>query len=88
MDIGEGMCYGECCELCKTDDSQTCTLKQIIHYMLIKKRYWFHHINLFTSEKMEDLGNSWAQSLIASFSWMSLRDGRREKTLLQGALFY
>ena len=25
MDIGEGMCYGECCELCKTDDSQTCT---------------------------------------------------------------
>ena len=23
MDIGEGMCYGECCELCKTDDSQT-----------------------------------------------------------------
>ena len=25
MDIGKGMCYGECCELCKTDDSQTCT---------------------------------------------------------------
>ena len=25
MDIGEGMCYGECCELSKTDDSQTCT---------------------------------------------------------------
>ena len=25
MDIGEGMCYGESCELCKTDDSQTCT---------------------------------------------------------------
>ena len=25
MDTGEGMCYGECCELCKTDDSQTCT---------------------------------------------------------------
>ena len=23
MDIGEG--YGECCELCKTDESQTCT---------------------------------------------------------------
>ena len=23
MDIGEGMCYGEHCELCKTDDSQT-----------------------------------------------------------------
>ena len=25
MDIGEGMCYGECCELCETDESQTCT---------------------------------------------------------------
>ena len=25
MDIGEGMCYGECHELCKTDESQTCT---------------------------------------------------------------
>ena len=25
MDIGEGMYYGECCELCKTDDSHTCT---------------------------------------------------------------
>ena len=24
MDIGEGMCNGECCELCKTDESQTC----------------------------------------------------------------
>ena len=25
MDIGEGMCYGECCEMCKPDNSQTCT---------------------------------------------------------------
>ena len=25
MDIGEGMCYGECCEVCKPDNSQTCT---------------------------------------------------------------
>ena len=25
MDTGEGMCYGQCCELCKTDDSETCT---------------------------------------------------------------
>ena len=25
MDIGEGMCYGECCEWCKPGDSQTCT---------------------------------------------------------------
>ena len=24
MYIGEGMCYGECCEVCKPDDSQTC----------------------------------------------------------------
>lgn len=24
IDIGEGMCYGEHCELCKTDGSQTC----------------------------------------------------------------
>ena len=24
MDTGESMCYGECRELCKTDDSQTC----------------------------------------------------------------
>lgn len=26
MNIGEGMCYGECCEMCKLDDSQTCIL--------------------------------------------------------------
>lgn len=32
MDIGEG----KCCEMCRTDDSQTCTRKQIIHYMLRK----------------------------------------------------
>ena len=25
MDIGEGRCYGECCEVCKPGDSQTCT---------------------------------------------------------------
>ena len=25
MDIGEGMCYGECCEMCKPKDSQTYT---------------------------------------------------------------
>ena len=25
IDIGEDMCYGECCEVCKLDDSQTCT---------------------------------------------------------------
>ena len=27
MDIGEGMCYDERYELCKTDESQTCTPK-------------------------------------------------------------
>ena len=25
MDIGEGMCFGECCEVYKPGDSQTCT---------------------------------------------------------------
>lgn len=25
MDIGEGMCFDECCEVCKPGDSQTCT---------------------------------------------------------------
>ena len=25
VDIGEDMCYGECCEVCKPGDSQTCT---------------------------------------------------------------
>ena len=25
MDIGEGMCYSECCEVCKPGKSQTCT---------------------------------------------------------------
>ena len=25
MDIGDGRCYGECCEVCKPDDTQTCT---------------------------------------------------------------
>ena len=24
MHIGEGMCYGECCEVCKPGDSQNC----------------------------------------------------------------
>ena len=38
MDTGEGMCYGECCEMHKPDDSQTYTLGQIIHYMLMKKK--------------------------------------------------
>ena len=25
MDMGEAMCYDECYEMCKPDDSQTCT---------------------------------------------------------------
>ena len=25
MDTGEGICYGQRCELCKTDESQSCT---------------------------------------------------------------
>lgn len=25
VDIGEGMCYDECCKVCKPDDAQTCT---------------------------------------------------------------
>ena len=25
MDIGEGMCYDECCKVCKPGDSQTYT---------------------------------------------------------------
>ena len=35
IDIGEGMCYGECCELCK--NYRPVPLKQIIHYMFKKK---------------------------------------------------
>ena len=41
MDIGEGMCYGECCEVCKPGDSQTCTPgdKNILYvYKKIKKK--------------------------------------------------
>ena len=34
MDIGEGMCYGECYELCKTDDSQT---SNILYVNFFKK---------------------------------------------------
>ena len=30
------VCAVKCCEMCKPEDSQTCTLGQIIHYMLIK----------------------------------------------------
>lgn len=37
MDTGEGMCYEECCEWCKTDESQIVPLKQILHYMFKKK---------------------------------------------------
>ena len=39
MDIGERMCYGECCEVCKPGDSETCAPganNTIIHYMLIE----------------------------------------------------
>ena len=28
MDTGECMCCGECCELCKTDESHHCTPKR------------------------------------------------------------
>lgn len=36
--IEEGMCYGECREVCKPDDSQTVPLDtfNLIHFMLIK----------------------------------------------------
>ena len=37
MDTGEGMCYGECCEVCKPGNSQTCTPGANNTYMLIKK---------------------------------------------------
>ena len=36
MDTGEGMCYGECCEVCKPGDSQTCTPGDKNTYMFIK----------------------------------------------------
>ena len=39
MDIGEGMCYGECCELHKTDDTQTYTPEtNNTLYVNLKKR--------------------------------------------------
>ena len=40
MDIGEGMCDGKCCELCKTDESQTCTSEtNNAVYVNFKKMY-------------------------------------------------
>ena len=42
MDIEEGMCCDGHCELCKTDESQTCTLEtNNTLYMLILKREVF-----------------------------------------------
>jgi len=34
IDIGEGMCYGEHCELCKTVESQTCTSESFILFFI------------------------------------------------------
>ena len=43
MDTGEGMCYGEHCELCKTDESQTCTPEtNNTLYVNLKKRKKTH----------------------------------------------
>ena len=43
MDIGEGMCYGECCEVCKSDDSQTRTPGEnnTLYVNILKSRYSF-----------------------------------------------
>ena len=40
MDIGEGMCYDECCEVCKPSNSQTCTsgTNNTLYVNLKKKR--------------------------------------------------
>ena len=46
MDIGEGMCYGECRELCKTDDSQTCTPRPNNTLHANKKKYNTTHNHL------------------------------------------
>lgn len=35
VDTGEGMCYGECWESCKTDDAQTCTPNTNSHPMWV-----------------------------------------------------
>ena len=42
MDVGEGLCYGECCELCKTDDSQTCNPESnnTLHVNKNKNKNW------------------------------------------------
>ena len=39
MDTGEGMCHGECYEMCKIDDSQTCTpgANNTLHVNLMKQ---------------------------------------------------
>lgn len=39
-DIGEGMCYGGCCEVCRTDESWTCIpeTNNILYANLIKKK--------------------------------------------------
>ena len=43
MDIGKGMCYGECCELCKTDDSQIRIPEaNNTFYVNFKKEHFFY----------------------------------------------
>lgn len=37
MDTGESRCCGEPHVLCETGESQTCTPKQVTHYMLMIK---------------------------------------------------
>ena len=59
MDIGEGMCYGECCELCKTDESQTCAPETNNTLYVNKNKTIVYGIMLFsiTGERQRIPGN-------------------------------
>ena len=53
MDIGEGLCFGEGCERCKPDDSQTCTPWAKNKNKIKKKKNPFH-----ISDRTRDIRNS------------------------------
>ena len=54
MDIGEGMCFGECCEVCKPGDSQTCTPGANNSLYVNKKIKNFKKIKINGLDKLAD----------------------------------
>ena len=57
MDIGEGMYYGECCEVCKPGNSQTCTPGANNTFYVNKKIKKIFKKSLVKVRRMEQMGS-------------------------------